>query len=148
MEQQERSEEALTGETASLDQIEDIDRRLRNFRRDAARRGDAMADMFARVETVMRQIMATPLLQHDAHCQNLVAAMARAGTMEDFADRVFDFGFHINRILPNNTAAGAPEFGTATGSAQVTVARLNVDRPLLDPELQGGRKAGRRRLRL
>lgn len=77
---------------------ERTDKRLHEFKSAAARREGAASGIFAEIETALAAILATPLLQHDEHCQNLITRIAHAGTMEDFALRVADLERHIRRL--------------------------------------------------
>lgn len=111
-----------------------IDRFVDQLRRDARRRGEALPHMLAQIEVSLRQMLSTPLLQNDAHCQNLVARIARAGSMVDFADRVGDLQRHVRRLAAQNDgkkSLGQPHsrdarFSRGGGGARISRHRIQI----------------------
>ncbi|MBG6146007.1 hypothetical protein IWQ51_004153 [Labrenzia sp. EL_142] len=111
-----------------------IDRFVDQVRRDARRRNEALPHMFAQIEISLKQILSTPLLQNDAHCQNLVAHIARAGTAVDFADRVSDLQRHVRRLAAqkgDHQSLGQSQsrdarFPPSVGGAQISRHRIQI----------------------
>ncbi|PTW56666.1 hypothetical protein C8N35_111129 [Breoghania corrubedonensis] len=109
-------------------QIRQVEKSLQAVRSAALRREAGLRDVFAGIETTLSAIMETPLLRHDAHCQNLMSRIARAGTMEDFATRVADFDRHIRRIAGLSVDENAAALDYLAPS-QTGLSRLCGERP-------------------
>lgn len=111
-----------------------IDGFVDQLRRDARRRNEAFPRIFAQIEVSLKQILSTPLLQNDAHCQNLVARIARAGTMVDFADRVSDLQRHVRRLAAQKggqqflgqSQSRDARFPLGGGGAQISRHRIQI----------------------
>lgn len=112
------------------------EKRLRDFHADAIRRDAEVPGIFSRIESVLASIQATPLLQHDLHCQNLMVRIAQAGTMEDFAMRVAGFEQHIRRIrgvvTAHETAGGVDDVAPSK-----TILNRGVGELRIEPDADG-----------
>ena len=118
------------------------------FIEDAARRNRALAQQFSQIEDALRKLMATPLFQHDEHCQNLMARIARAGTMRDFADRIDDLHFHIRRLTAQTADGPVPRSSNMLVLTSAPVADLISETSSADSGRSGGARAKRYRLKI
>ncbi len=116
-----------------------------DIRRGLVRRRSGSVHLYSQMEAAMRQIFSNPLLCHDAHCQNLFARIARAGSPDEFAARLTDLHFHISRLADGRGGANASS-RRVDGFGSTVVAVGCGDDPDLgsDHAVDGGR--ARRRL--
>jgi len=141
-------EDQPAGETGTPGQVGATDRKVHNFRREAARRSAGMSHVFSQIESAMRKIMATPLLEHDEHCQNLVARIARSGTMDDFSVRVAAFQSHVRRLAAQKAGSGASTDGRDPSQSSSMTRRFAAGSSDAGADGSGGPSGGRRRMRL
>ena len=84
------------------------DKVVDDLRRGGKRRSDGYAAVHSQIAAAVRRLLATPLLQHDEHCQALLERIAGAGSLQDMADRTSDLHFHVKRLMAQKTGGKAP----------------------------------------
>jgi hypothetical protein len=130
---------SVVNEMASTVDASTLDPSVEKFRRDATRRDKATGQLFARIESALRQIAQAPIVQQDAHCQELLARMARAETTDAFYDCVADLHFHIGRLRAQTS-------GLSVGMNEERLPVVNGDAPLVASKAAA--KTGRYLIRL
>lgn len=134
-------------EASTRAMIEGTAKKLEAVRKDAARREATRVGLFEKLAGALKELRKLPLLQHDEHCQNLMARAGRSTNMAEFSQRVMDLQFHIGRLALGKTSSAN---GNRAGASSINAARFEMpaSRGLAATDNAAGRQPGRHRLRL
>ena len=136
----------LQGDMETSGRLARVDKVVDDLRRGGERRSDGHAALHTQIEAAARRLLATPLFQHDEHCQALLERVAGAGSLQDMADRTSDLHFHVKRLMAQKTGGKAP--ATAARLVPPSVSSGEIARAIGQSEIGGDGQVAVSRYRL